>query len=46
MAVTLTPQVRRRNRPAISAGPHKLEKTMQAKLVKFRRLQIANEVIE
>jgi hypothetical protein len=33
-------------RPAIGAGPHELEKTMQAKLVKFRRLQIADEVIE
>jgi hypothetical protein len=45
-AVTLTPRVRWRNRPAISVGPHMLEKTMQAKLVKFRRLQIAGEVIE
>jgi hypothetical protein len=44
--VKLTPQVRRRNRPAIGAGPHELEKTMQAKLVKFRRLQIADEAIE
>jgi len=35
-AVTLTPQVRWHNRPAISVDPHKPEKTMQAKLVKFR----------
>jgi hypothetical protein len=35
-AATLTPQVRRHNRPVISAAPLKPEKTMQARLVKFR----------